>query len=529
MQGIVLAAGKGTRMLPLSEYIPKPQLPFGEKRFIDYAIDALRPFVSEIIVLTRTGEDHLLDNTVHIVHGDAGQDIFLQLKFAEPHIRDDFIVLASDAAYSSSFLEALMSKHKSGEGLVTLISDDAKKFPLKLALSGTKISAVGPKLKDYDCSAPCAFMAGRGFFNYISKNTDDNWTIFQKVLNTEGVNHVASGSIYESNTLDEYFRNSRLLLGEFVSRDSEVSNSALLTSFVYTSNIKNSFIKNSIVIDSTICGERIENKIIFRGKAIYELLPKVHFDFEVSDIRHEVARNAVMALALEPLADKPGCTTRRIDSSSGTKLEYFLISAINSHRAFYSLADRIVREGRQPGCIYDFAYEAQKDSLRNRGGGKVIWGEIQLLMPLVAAQVLEHLEGRSDMDGILKRTRIVMENTSKEDVHWYDRGIELAFHLSERHRKEGDIRSPIRHYDNVWAAIKDAPLCITREIQEGYSRSKQTAERIMCNLDQGVLKATELEFIRLLPELQRPDAVADIMAAGIYLALSNARTEILFP
>src|SRR3989344_6017256 len=148
MQGIVLAAGKGTRMLPLSEYIPKPQLPFGEKRFIDYAIDALRSFVSEIIVLTRTGEDHLLDNTVHIVHGDAGQDIFLQLKFAEPHIRDDFIVLASDAAYSSSFLEALMSKHKSGEGLVTLISDDAKKFPLKLALSGTKISAVGPKLKD---------------------------------------------------------------------------------------------------------------------------------------------------------------------------------------------------------------------------------------------------------------------------------------------------------------------------------------------------------------------------------------------
>lgn len=52
MKGIILAAGRGTRLRPLTYAIPKPLLPVAGKPVIDYAIDNLRSFndVGEIYI-----------------------------------------------------------------------------------------------------------------------------------------------------------------------------------------------------------------------------------------------------------------------------------------------------------------------------------------------------------------------------------------------------------------------------------------------------------------------------------------------
>ena len=128
------------------------------------------------------------------------------------------------------------------------------------------------------------------------------------------------------------------------------------------------------------------------------------------DIRREILRNVILSQSLEPLGLKPGCTTRLEDASPGTKLEYFTIAAVNCSWQFYDLADRVLAAGRQPDCIFDLAYEAQKASARNRLGGKVNYGPIQLLVPLVTAQVLDYLERGShdDIEGFLARTGDVL-------------------------------------------------------------------------------------------------------------------------
>ena len=51
MKGVIFAAGKGTRFLPLTNTIPKALILVDEKPVIFYALDALEPFVDEFIIV----------------------------------------------------------------------------------------------------------------------------------------------------------------------------------------------------------------------------------------------------------------------------------------------------------------------------------------------------------------------------------------------------------------------------------------------------------------------------------------------
>lgn len=51
MRAVILAAGEGTRMRPLTEDKPKPLLPVGEKTIIEHNIDLVEDEVNEIIIV----------------------------------------------------------------------------------------------------------------------------------------------------------------------------------------------------------------------------------------------------------------------------------------------------------------------------------------------------------------------------------------------------------------------------------------------------------------------------------------------
>ena len=53
MKAIILAAGKGERMKPLTLTTPKPLLKIKDKPVIEYVIEALPPEVDEVIVVIR--------------------------------------------------------------------------------------------------------------------------------------------------------------------------------------------------------------------------------------------------------------------------------------------------------------------------------------------------------------------------------------------------------------------------------------------------------------------------------------------
>jgi len=256
------------------------------------------------------------------------------------------------------------------------------------------------------------------------------------------------------------------------------------------------------------------------------------------DIRREILRNVILCQALEPLAQKPGLASRQ-DASAGAKLESFIVAGVNSSWSFFDLADRILRYGRQPECIYDLAYEALSASGRNRlGSSTVNYGQILLLVPLVAAQVLEYLDKKNygDVGALLARTGEVLRNTTEKDVEYVDKFIRLGYELSARHRER--VGSPpktsgppaLQGYPNVWEASRDRQqIYIVREFFQGYPNSLQVYRYLLHNLDEGLLHSGEMMYRVLLTEIQRADAVADIIVAGLYLALTNHPESMLFP
>jgi triphosphoribosyl-dephospho-CoA synthetase len=255
------------------------------------------------------------------------------------------------------------------------------------------------------------------------------------------------------------------------------------------------------------------------------------------DIRREIHRNVILCQSLEPLGKKPGITSRFVDASPATKLEYFIISSVNSSWAFYDLVDRILRAGRQPDCIFDTAFEAQSASIRNRHGSKVNYGQILLLVPLVAAQALVYLETDSaeDVDAILERTGEVLRSTTARDFEYLAKFVDLGHELSARHYERIGQPKPPRPpyfqkgYPNVWESFADfLHIHAVREIAEGYPQTERVYRFLLHNLEEGVLAASDMIYRLLVTEIGRADAAADMVACGLYLALTGHPDTVLF-
>src|SRR4051812_35771615 len=96
-----------------------------------------------------------------------------------------------------------------------------------------------------------------------------------------------------------------------------------------------------------------------------------------------VQRDVVLALVIEPLAEKEGCTTRSHDLHDQLKLVDFQTSAVNVGQYFFELARRVNASGGQPKKFYDLCFEALIDSTAGLDNKKYInWGLLDLLFPL---------------------------------------------------------------------------------------------------------------------------------------------------
>ncbi|MBI3190341.1 nucleotidyltransferase family protein [archaeon] len=70
MKAIILAAGKGTRLRPLTYGIPKPLLPVKGKPMIDWVVKSVNSCVDEIIVaIPGTVGDDIQERTLSHIHG----------------------------------------------------------------------------------------------------------------------------------------------------------------------------------------------------------------------------------------------------------------------------------------------------------------------------------------------------------------------------------------------------------------------------------------------------------------------------
>lgn len=260
----------------------------------------------------------------------------------------------------------------------------------------------------------------------------------------------------------------------------------------------------------------------------------------MNSLKEEVLRAFVLSQSLEPLAEKPGCTTRKMDSSPGTKLEYFLVSAVNSVWPIMDLIDRIIENNGQPDCVFDVAYHAQLRSTRNRNGGKVNYAQILMLIPLITAQCLLLVEEKDpyDVDSILDRVGDAMRSTTIKDVEYLQKFVDLSRQLSEsHHQRMGTTRKQWRPqfvgtYFNVMDATQAGDfshMIMATEIRDGYPRSRKIFYDLVENRESGIISHSEGIYHTLLSEFGRHDIAADCIVVGFYLVLISHRSEILFP
>ncbi len=243
----------------------------------------------------------------------------------------------------------------------------------------------------------------------------------------------------------------------------------------------------------------------------------------------ETRRFISLACALEPLSDKVGCTTRETDLNRYQKLEYFIAGAINIGDAFEDLAKRISESRIQPELIYDLAYRAQADCKKNRSGGRVNQGIIEMLIPIVTAQMLYDPNYQSTPDEILKKAVDVMKNTTPSDVRELIKMKRLAYDLSGYHDRivpdYPEAKNVFEYYSlDLQHSKKLTSVKHNEEFVLGFPSIKKIQDMIMLSklrdfngkVEEAYNNVRREDHFRVSAGL-----TADCTACGIYLVLSH--------
>ena len=262
-----------------------------------------------------------------------------------------------------------------------------------------------------------------------------------------------------------------------------------------------------------------------------ELYEQAWSEYESLLNGREIGRLVMLAAALEPLADKAGCTTRFTDISRHLKLEYFITGSINIGRAFEYMVNRInFWQGAKTHLnLYCFALQAQKESIRNRSGGRINQGIIELLVPVVATQCLFERGGFLSIDDLLKKTVDVMKGTFKGDVDYLIEMKRFAYDLCRYNDRLVPDHPEAGNVYEYYAADLASSTNPTGIAHNGEFVNGFPTVNIMYN---SIINSKERTFVKKVEEayrlgIERHDKsigrgfLADCIAAAIYLVLSQ--------
>lgn len=115
MKAVILAAGKGTRLLPVTEYIPKPLLPIANRPTLEYAFDRIRELgIYEVCIVVgenapalqqALGDGNAFGLNLHYALQPEPKGLAHALSFAQPFLKTDpFLLYLGDAIYTESLL-----------------------------------------------------------------------------------------------------------------------------------------------------------------------------------------------------------------------------------------------------------------------------------------------------------------------------------------------------------------------------------------------------------------------------------------
>jgi NDP-sugar pyrophosphorylase family protein len=133
MAGVVLAAGAGTRLTPLTDECPKALCPVGGRPLVDLAIERVRVIADEVAVNLHHGRDALAGHLGDAVHLSVEEDRALgtagALGALRPWIDGRATVVVNADAWSEGGLERLTAGW-GGETIRLLVPDGGPFGPM---------------------------------------------------------------------------------------------------------------------------------------------------------------------------------------------------------------------------------------------------------------------------------------------------------------------------------------------------------------------------------------------------------------
>ena len=138
MKGVILAAGHGKRLLPLTSFRPKHMLPVAGKPILLHSLEYLRDVldIKDIIIVVgyqrqaimdyfKNGEDLGINITYVVQYAEKRKGLAAAVELAKEYISDDFIVFLGDNLFSAD-LRKVIDLHLSSKAAATLHLEESE-------------------------------------------------------------------------------------------------------------------------------------------------------------------------------------------------------------------------------------------------------------------------------------------------------------------------------------------------------------------------------------------------------------------
>ncbi|CAI1493979.1 UDP-N-acetylglucosamine pyrophosphorylase / Glucosamine-1-phosphate N-acetyltransferase [Thermococcus nautili] len=155
MKGVILAAGKGERLRPLTDDRPKVVLKVANRPIIEYVLENLYPFVDEFVIVVRyrsewikkTLGDEFGGKPITYVEQLPGEGTAKAIESARESVEDEFIVANGDIYFEEEAVRELVSafrREKADVAIVVKHFEDLSHFG-KVEVEGSKVKRITEK------------------------------------------------------------------------------------------------------------------------------------------------------------------------------------------------------------------------------------------------------------------------------------------------------------------------------------------------------------------------------------------------